>query len=256
MLQLEVDGQSSPMGLHLFIPQREESGESLLVINGIVVEVDKSFSLFGAAREILNITSPIAVNKFTRLQYSVSVGESSEIVRFCVFEQFPGDFNAEGSHCQIVDSSQDVDVAFGDLLNGKQADISFIGLVQEVETPLEASSIISDINIIQDESTDIFDENGCKDINAITSGTGESTVCTCANGFVSSNGGKIQGQFDACVACILSEYCRFDGEACSGDDECIANECERDSDMGSCSSRVSTSKLISSLIARILLYSI
>ena len=241
MLQLEVDGQSSPMGVHLFIPAREEVGDSLLVMNGIVVEVDKSISLFGAAREILNITSPIAINKFTRLQYSVSVGEFLQNLRFCVFEQFPGDFNTEGSHCQIVDSSQDVDVAFGDLLNGKQADISFIGLVQEVATPLEASSIISDINIIQDESTEIFDENGCKDINAITSGTGESTVCTCGNGFVSSNGGKKQGQFDTCVPCILSEYCRFDGEACSGDDECIANKCDRDSDIGSCSSRVSRS---------------
>ena len=241
MLQLEVDGQSSPMGVHLFIPAREEVGDSLLVMNGIVVEVDKSISLFGAAREILNITSPIAINKFTRLQYSVSVGEFLQNLRFCVFEQFPGDFNTEGSHCQIVDSSQDVDVAFGDLLNGKQADINFIGLVQEVMAPLEASSIISDINIIQGESTDIFDENGCKDINAITSGTGESTVCTCGNGFVSSNGGKKQGQFDTCVPCILSEYCRFDGEACSGDDECIANKCDRDSDIGSCSSRVSRS---------------
>ena len=100
-----------------------------------------------------------------------------------------------------------------------------------------------------------FYENGCEDINAITSSAGGSTVCTCANGFVSSNGGKIQGQFDTCAACILSQYCRFDGEACSSDDECIANECEPDSDMGSCSSRVSTLKTISSLIARIL-YSI
>ena len=239
MLQLELGGQSSPMGVHLFIAE-SEFGDSLLVMNGIVVEVDKSISLFGAAREIFNITSPITVNRFTRLQYSVSVGEFLQNLRLCVFEQFPGDFNTEGSHCKIVDSSQDVDVAFGDLLNGKQADINFIGLVQEVTAPaLEASSIISDINIIQDESTDIFDENGCKDINAITSGTGESTVCTCGNGFVSSNGGKKQGQFDTCVPCILSEYCRFDGEACSGDDECIANNCDRDSDMGSCSSRVS-----------------
>ena len=58
--------------------------------------------------------------------------------------------------------------------------------------------------------------------------------CECVDGYVSSNGGKLQTQADNCVPCILSEFCSFEGGICDannrivcgfGENSCIGNRC-------------------------------
>ena len=235
-VQDKVDGQSSPIEANLMMTWKQKD-ISFDVMSGVNVDgISASVHIFGSTIEMLELSDQVTVNKFTRLQYTVAVTESVERSGLCLFEDLPGEDKVDFSQCHEVNLSEDVDVPIGELLNGRQVLIHYIAFIQEGLA--EANSIISEINIKQDENTDIYDENGCKDVNAITSGSGNSTVCTCTDGYISSNGGKIQGEFDSCVKCVKSDFCLFDGAFCSSNDECIANECEKN-DMKRCKSRVS-----------------
>ena len=217
-----MSGQSSYVSANLFTPWSQNNGE----MNGIVgVSIfDAGISLYGPAQEVFTLAKPIAINKFTRLQYTLTTSNNVQNVGLCLHEELPGEFGINRDQCHELNVSQDIDVAIGELVNGKQTDIKCIGIVQDA--PLDGSSTISSISIVQGEKTDIYDDSGCKDPNAITSGSGNTTECTCKDGFVASNGGKGQGQFDTCVRCVLSNLCRFDGETCSSHDECIISSCE------------------------------
>ena len=204
---------------------------------GVTVDTDASLSVYGPAQEIFNLTRSIPANRFTSFQSVISVTNSIVSVGFCFFTNLPDEFRIDRSRCHEVESSQDVDVPIGILLNGKQTDINFIGVIQEAN--LDASSVISSIRLVQGENTDIYDENGCKDPNALTSGNDDATVCTCKDGYVASNGGKRQGEFDSCVKCISSEYCRFDGDQCTSNEDCTTSECvESFSDEPKCNSSI------------------
>lgn len=231
----QIDGKTSFVGADLSKVGKSIDGKSYAT-NGVVVEVDRSLSLYGSTQDIFNLTRSIPVNKFTRLRYNVTM-VNVEISAICLFENFPDAFSSDHSPCHMADSSQDGDVSIGKILHGKQAEIKFIGFVQD--SILDGTSQFSNIDIVQGENTAIYDQNGCKDPYAITSGSGDATLCFCADGYMASNGGKKQGDFDTCVRCIDSDLCQFDGELCSSNDDCIASECSMTFEPR-CLSRVST----------------
>ena len=199
---------------------------------------DTNIELHGPAQEIFKLAETIPVNTFTRVGYNLTLSREVHNVGLCLLETLPEQFEINAARCLELNPSQNVDVAITDLINGKETDINYIGFTQNAT--FDESSTLSSISIVQGESTSIYDENGCKDPNALTSGSGNSTVCTCKDGFVSSNGGKKQGEYDICVRCILSTYCSFDGQACSSDDDCVTSSCG----ISKCKARVSW-KLVS-----------
>ena len=92
---------------------------------------------------------------------------------------------------------------------------------------VEVVSFISNIQIFHGDSFDVVDDNGnCKDINADTITNGDEISCMCRDGFLSSNGGKIQGDYDSCVPCILSPFCGFEGDSCETNGDCFWDLCD------------------------------
>ena len=235
-VQDKVDGQPSPIEANLVTTWKQKDIVYDAMSGVKVDDISASVHIFRSTIEMFELSDQVIVNKFTRLQYTVTVSTSVERSGLCLFEDLPGEDKVDLSQCHEVNLSQDVDVPIDELLNGREALVHYIAFIQEGYA--EAYSIISEIKIKQGENTDIYDENGCKDVNAITSGSGSSTLCTCTDGYISSNGGKTQGGFDSCVKCVLSDFCLFDGVLCSRNDECIASECEGNV-VRRCKSRVS-----------------
>ena len=194
----------------------------------------------GSVNKMFRFTKAVSVNKFTMLQFFVvDANNASSRFGICVHENFPGGNDVEAlqneRQCEETGPSSvtngAVEISFGQLLNGKNTQVEFIQIYAS-----NADFSISSVAIVQGENTDIYDENGCKDINADTVGSGEATTCFCKGGYVSSNGGKQQGPYDSCIRCIESDYCGFDGELCGSTDECFAGACFD----GKCEARVSS----------------
>ena len=213
---------------------------------GIAVNPDGvTVYISGSVNKMFRFTKAVSVNKFTMLQFFVvDANDASGRVGICVYESFPGgndvvELQNERQSCQVTESSSlsndAVEISFGQLLNGKNTQVEFIQIYGS-----NADFSISSVTIVQGENTDIYDENGCKDINADTVGSGEATKCFCKVGYVSSNGGKQQGPYDSCIRCIESDYCGFDSEPCGSNDECFAGACVD----GKCEARVSCYDLL------------
>jgi len=198
-------------------------------VGGVLVSAGTDVvTLFGHVHKVFNLTRPIAVNKFTRLQCGVSVINGVDSVGICLYEDLSDASEENQDRCHKVQLSSVIDIAIGQLLNGKKTNIKFIGFTQDnnSQTPIAGEAAVSSISIIQGANTDIVDEDGvCKDPNARTIVSGDATVCMCVDGYVSSNGGKEQGPFDSCIQCILSPTCRFDGGTCADSDYCFGNAC-------------------------------
>lgn len=155
----------------------------------------------------------------------------------CLFETLEDEYNLD----QCVQLSSDVDqidIKVGYLLNDKNTEISFIAFLQDGATLFNYGTSLRDITFVQGENTDIIDENGqCTDPNALTVTLDGNTNCICDGGYVSSNGGKVQGELDTCVSCVSSPFCFFEGDPCSANDDCDNEIC----DSGICRTTVSLS---------------
>ena len=116
----------------------------------------------------------------------------------------------------------------GELLENRQTTIKYIAFQQDGATDLEQGSSFRNLRFIEGTNVDILDENGnCIDANANTviNDFGD-TQCICKLGFVASNGGRVQNEYDSCVRCIFSAYCFFEGDPCTDNDECDMGVCE------------------------------
>ena len=181
---------------------------------------------------MFRLARPVSFDKFTRLQVSIeninvsSSRNATTFVGICVYEQSPSvGSRLSRDQCLRFYSPKDtgnLDINIGHLMKGKKTTLGYIGILSDGYL----DTLIKSIAIVHGEQTSIFDENGCKDPNAATMGSGLNTTCICVDGFVSSNGGKQQGPIDSCTRCVDSDYCRFDGESCSRTDECYATSCQ------------------------------
>lgn len=155
----------------------------------------------------------------------------------CLYETLEDEHNLD----QCVQLSSDlyqIDIKVGYLLNDKNTEIAFIAFLQDGATLFNYGTSLRDITFVQGENTDIIDENGqCTDPNALTVTLDSNTNCICDGGYVSSNGGKQQGELDTCVSCVSSPFCFFEGDPCSANDDCDNEIC----DSGICRTTVSLS---------------
>ena len=128
MLQLsvqeEANGNSLPLEANLF--SRWSNNDMLSVTNGVTDErvgvtvgIDASMSVYGPAQEVFNLTRSVLANRFTSFQSVISVTNGVASIGFCFFTDLPDEFRIDRSMCHEVESSQDVDVPIGELLNGR-----------------------------------------------------------------------------------------------------------------------------------------
>ena len=205
-------------------------GDTTNGISGVHIS-DDSAQLHGSAQELFSLMSSVPVDRFTDFVFTLNSSTDAQYVWLCLYEELPSHFGILMDQCHEVNLLQGIfevvveSASIGELLNGKQTEIKFIGFVQE-SLSTNGSTLISSIMFIQGENIAIYDENGCKDPNTVTIGSGLDTLCICKDGFVASTGGKTQGELDICVPCIDSEFCSFDSESCSNNDDCIASKCD------------------------------
>lgn len=198
------------------------------ISSGIVIESSSYVRLYGNLFKVLALTKPVAVNKFTRLRFTIECLSSE--VSICLYENTADISRNVRNQCHIVQpgGERNIDIRAGKLLEDKASEIFFIAFMQNgISATVETESFISTISISPGKDTDIIDKNGqCKDRNAETiRGDGDKVTCRCVDGFKSSNGGRIQEKLDSCVHCLVSPLCAFEGDKCLADDECIWDSC-------------------------------
>jgi hypothetical protein len=188
--------------------------------------------IYSNVYKIYELSKAVEVNKFSSLKFTTQRNSAVASVSVCLYEKIEDAVKEDDSKClTAADSDEISEISIGDIVNDRNTYIRFIGfnqINQEVADIGEA--VISNIIIEAGPNTDIIDENGnCKDpfSENIENEFGETIGCMCLDGYVASNGGKeqIQERFDACVSCVQSPNCFFEGDTCSVDSECFANNC-------------------------------
>lgn len=194
---------------------------------GVAVESSSLVRLYDDFYEVFALAEALAFNKFTRLKFTVECPASD--VSICFYEGVKDISRNTKKQCHNVEASgsQNVDIRVGELLDDKKTNISYIAIAQKIISLAEdTEAYITAISIYPGENTDIVDENGqCKDINAETLTVGNEIICRCLDGFIASNGGKIQTKLDSCVPCLVSEFCSFEGDTCISGEDCFWNSC-------------------------------
>lgn len=194
--------------------------------NGGITVMDKNNAqVFGETFRIFELSESFLFNKDTRLQIRISTFDADTIVKFCLYESLE---DARESHqCLDIINNFTPNDKIGGLLENRKTKIRFIAFQQYGSTSLDYGSWISGIRIIQGENTAIIGDDGkCVDQHAKTVKEETETRCICELGYVASNGGRVQGQFDVCVACSSSSHCFFEGDSCFGNDECDMGICD------------------------------
>ncbi len=207
--------------------------------------------LYGNYSKSFNITPPIMVNKFTRLNFTIDAINALN-VEICFLETLSEACVTE--QCFTPDKVGSSDVDLGQILNGGNTEMSFFTVTQiwnERDNDVPVS--ISGWNFWDGPNTDIvYENNTCKDPNAEPEPIGVQE-CLCKDGFVSSNGGKKQSVSDKCVECLLSRYCSFEGGYCGdesgivcgfGNESCSDNRCEANVSCHVCIALTSKSDLL------------
>lgn len=230
------------------IDAQEDDNESFFKVNAVMaidisdtntdtggIHVDQPTNkifIYNTVYKIYRLSKQVEVNKFSSLKFSSQQNFAVARVSVCLYENIEDAVREDDSKCLVADASGGVsEISIGGIVNDRNTNIRFIAFNQfNLEIAELGESVVSDIRLEAGPNTDIIDENGnCKDpfSKNIQNELGVTIGCMCLDGYVASNGGKeqIQERFDACVSCIQSPYCFFEGDVCSDDSECFANNC-------------------------------
>ena len=205
-------------------------------IGGSHILTDSTLQIYGDVQLLYEIDSPILVQKFSRLKFSLNVIQASEKFVVCLYEK-SGVADEEvlvGNEyrCANVTNFVNIEVNIGSFFDDRTTEINAISFAQI--NPKKQRSGESELNNLTIESGDqeeIFDSNGnCNDINAYKVEKDEqypddNDKCVCVDTYVASNGGKILGEYDSCVPCL---GCALDGEACVRNRDCMIGACSNE----------------------------
>ncbi len=196
---------------------------------GIVVESNSAIRLFGDISRVFELSNTFEVQKFTRMKLTLEIMDDAAIqgVGLCFYDTFPSRSNQD--RCFLAGTGGELDIDLGQIFYNKKTSVSHISIVMKlssVQFTNTVEALVSTILVSPGEITDIVDENGqCTDPNAKTTRDGEEIFCLCADGYISSNGGKRQYELDSCVSCLLSPFCGFEGDSCTTSDDCFRGSC-------------------------------
>lgn len=226
--QVEGDGLT-PISSSL-LPFDVNSNE----VGGVIVWDHSTIEIFGKIQRVFKLSSRFRLQKNSKFQARLlSVHEVN--LAFCAYEDIE-QVNMPSKCIRIEGSSSDlISINIGSLSDFRTTDINYIGISQFYDGDATWSTSLIDIKISFGDIIPIVNADGtCEDPNATALKTDASTknnifgrtsgtLCICRRGFVSSNGGIIQGNLDVCIPCILSPHCGFEGDSCSSHDECVSN---------------------------------
>jgi len=206
-------------------------------VGGVVVKEKDTIEIFGDTFRAFKLSKTFNFNKNTRLEVNLINLDVALVTGVCVYETLEDENNLK--QCmQLPRKVGQIDINVGSLLNNRRTKIAFIAFTQTGASLLDYGTFIRNIAFVQGANTDIVDENGqCTDSNALTEIQNSNTTCICDDGYVSSNGGKVQGELDSCISCVSSPSCFFEGDICSVNIDCDNEIC----DDGICRKTVSSS---------------
>lgn len=229
-IQAQVEGDDfTPISSSL-LPFDIHSNE----VGGVIVWDHSTIEIFGKTQRVFELSAPFRLQKNSQLNARV-LSDLEVNIAFCAYEDIK-QVNMPSKCIQIEDLSSDlISIGIGSLSEFRTTDINYIGISQFYEGDATWSTSLIDIKVSMGDIIPIVNAVGtCTDPNAIALKTDASTknnifgrtsgtLCICRRGFVSSNGGIIQGSLDVCIPCILSPHCGFEGDSCSSHDECVSN---------------------------------
>lgn len=202
---------------------------------------DVKLEVFHNTFRLFKLSQGIEVNKLTKFEAQFNKTHDAQ-TSLCFFENLEDSDNevsCQELEPQIV-SEGVIEFLLGEAINYKNATLNYLAVKQN-STSSTLSTALKDLAFIEGHAQDLFNDGVCIDTNA---NKVADETCQCKDGFVSSNGGKILGKFDQCVPCSMSDFCFFEGQACTNDMVCDMGNCTNTV----CATNVSTYFFMSSFI--------
>jgi len=180
---------------------------------GISVQVNGAVRLYGETERFYQLSQDIEVHRFTRLSFMYTDLESADGASLCLYEGLNSTVqNSCPSRCFVPERGQNV-IDLGNVFSDRMTSVRIIGFRQG-----GGLSESANLHMFTTAKIPIIDENGlCIDPNARRLG---SVGCKCMDGYTSSNGGNVQGEFDTCLSCLSPPGCRVDASVSLGEYEC------------------------------------
>ena len=177
------------------------------------MQVNGAVRLYGEIERFYQLSQDIEVHKFTRLSFTYTELESADGASLCLYEELNSNVqNSCPSRCFVPEEGQNV-IDLGNIFSDRMTTVRIIGFRQG-----GGLSECANLHMFTTAKTGTTDDKGlCVDPNARRLG---SIGCKCMDGYASSNGGNVQGEFDTCLSCLSVPDCHFDASASLGEDEC------------------------------------
>lgn len=222
--------------------------ETTVDTGGVIAE-NGVMTLHGNAEKIYELSASHTVNKYSYLTFNferesnteLNLGSSTDSkVEVCLYENRDGDVErlqheeqAE-TRCHEVTPEPDSStyrIDFGsEFFNSRSSEVKYISLKQEV-LAFDSSRYVEvrfDTFVFLEESQQpqVNNQGRCVDPHAkeIPVRPG---VCSCEDGFISSNGGMELDELSSCVRCI--QPFGYDGDLCHVNRGCFRGDCNFDS---------------------------
>lgn len=196
-------------------------------IGGTYSDNDYIFLIGTFQNHVLEIKPSVQINKFTSISLNVLRDNAITESTMCIFQSEQS--SAEPISVCIAFGYADQVLELGEMFISKGMPsfgiiIDKISFHQASALP-QAETALGNIQLLSTSRSSMFDEKGyCLDPNSVTIIAYEK--CACSYGYVSSGGGKIFGEDDSCVSCLVSIFCHFEGQYCETNDECFDSVCE------------------------------
>ena len=185
--------------------------------SGVVVQLDGSLALYGSTRRLYRLSRGIIVNKFSTINVTYSTGahdpqrtqeplQRTQEITICLYDEIDYlDLKNCPSRCFRVNKNGTNVMNLASAFNSRIAIVRYVAFEQE---GLRSKSTIDSLIFSNRTMTSIFDDDDkCADPNARRS---RKVGCVCMDGYASSNGGKVQGQYDTCIGCLSETECSID----------------------------------------------
>ena len=202
-------------------------------VGGVHVLPDRMLQLYGNAKPLFILDLPVEVHKFSIMSFSLNAVKAPVSSFFvCLYEDKSGVEENEtivGNEyrCTNVTNYGNVEVRIGIFFENRMTEINAISFAQFNDlNPTSERSDVMGITFRSDDKEPIFNSFGeCNDIHAFAIQIDGTLECMCTDQFVASNGGRVLGEYDSCVACL---GCALDGESCNVSRDCMMGTCTPD----------------------------
>lgn len=192
--------------------------------NGEILGPDGILKLFGDTESIYSLSRIVTVSKYTTLKIAVDKVGYDLSCEICILPSL--DLTAIRS-CPLlcmdldpISGEEIVQIKIRDVLRYRKLDVQYLLFRQKNLSTIRFGqhTLIKNIQFFQDETEPLLDESGqCRDKNSKkvrrydrSRSVISSDFCECFDGYLSSSGTKLRGEYDICLDCITSG-----GDGCS-----------------------------------------